>query len=560
MSLGYDEILADNSFGQIIFVAPDKKKTMSSSMTNNIDSNINETKSLSLTEQYGFSLDNLFDMARHFLKDKQGSKAIQIKYGENLRFVALSKQATIGKWDSSYTQNVGLLDVVGNDRKQAWIALGDMSKEQAKEEYIKLLLDHCPMFKHYLEAHHVENEEKDRLKREDEARCLLEQEAQRVKQYELEQVSRLEEQKKKREEFQRKQIQDALNQQTYPQFKAYAEQQFKDNRQAQDELIRQLQEQHFQQYMQQVYQQQLFSQQQQHRTKPNMEQQPATSPSINQMPPLSMAPMQLPPIVHPPPQSVANGTNSIDETKIEPTIPIHTQFESLSLNPSLQPSARNDLSQPKFPSVQMNNEFSGTQQSIDDHPIDNDVTINSTNELSSEDGTREYPTLAPASMWTRKDIKEFKDAVRKEKDAVIKIGSGETVTVRVPTHEDGRCIFWEFATDYYDIGFGLYFEWSQVQSNTVTVHVSDSSEDEEDEGEEGTNQEKKDIEKGSRNNNKPPKPYQDEIVPIFRRDSHEEIYAGSHPYPGNGVYLLKFDNSYSLWRSKTLYYRVYYSR
>jgi hypothetical protein len=32
-------------------------------------------------------------------------------------------------------------------------------------------------------------------------------------------------------------------------------------------------------------------------------------------------------------------------------------------------------------------------------------------------------------MWTRKDLKEFKDAVRKEKDAVIKIGSGETVTV-----------------------------------------------------------------------------------------------------------------------------------
>lgn len=34
-------------------------------------------------------------------------------------------------------------------------------------------------------------------------------------------------------------------------------------------------------------------------------------------------------------------------------------------------------------------------------------------------------------MWTRKDIKEFKDTVRKEKDAVIKIGSGETVTVRI---------------------------------------------------------------------------------------------------------------------------------
>ncbi|CAF1567368.1 unnamed protein product, partial [Adineta steineri] len=40
----------------------------------------------------------------------------------------------------------------------------------------------------------------------------------------------------------------------------------------------------------------------------------------------------------------------------------------------------------------------------------------------------EYPTISPANMWTRKDLKEFKDAVRKEKDAVIKIGRGETVT------------------------------------------------------------------------------------------------------------------------------------
>jgi hypothetical protein len=52
-----------------------------------------------------------------FFIEKQGSKAIQLKYAENLRFIALSKQATIGKWDASYTQNVGLLDVVGSDRK-----------------------------------------------------------------------------------------------------------------------------------------------------------------------------------------------------------------------------------------------------------------------------------------------------------------------------------------------------------------------------------------------------------------------------------------------------------
>jgi hypothetical protein len=51
------------------------------------------------------------------LVEKQGSKAIRLKYAENVHFIALSKQATIGKWDPSYTQDVGLLDVVGNDRK-----------------------------------------------------------------------------------------------------------------------------------------------------------------------------------------------------------------------------------------------------------------------------------------------------------------------------------------------------------------------------------------------------------------------------------------------------------
>lgn len=68
---------------------------------------------------------------------------------------------------------------------------------------------------------------------------------------------------------------------------------------------------------------------------------------------------------------------------------------------------------------------------------------------------------------------------------------------------------------------------------------------------------KNDVEQGAKKDDRPPT---DEIIPVYRRDSHEEVYCGSHAYPGQGVYLLKFDNSYSLWRSKTLYYRVYYSR
>jgi hypothetical protein len=46
------------------------------------------------------------------------------------------------------------------DFRQAWISLGDMSKEKAMEEYIKLLLNHCSIFRIYLENQHTENEEK----------------------------------------------------------------------------------------------------------------------------------------------------------------------------------------------------------------------------------------------------------------------------------------------------------------------------------------------------------------------------------------------------------------
>lgn len=57
--------------------------------------------------------------------------------------------------------------------------------------------------------------------------------------------------------------------------------------------------------------------------------------------------------------------------------------------------------------------------------------------------------------------------------------------MRVPTHEDGTCLFWEFATDSYDIGFGVYFEWTKDSSNVVSVHISESEDEEEEEEVEG---------------------------------------------------------------------------
>ena len=170
-------------------------------------------------------------------------------------------------------------------------------------------------------------------------------------------------------------------------------------------------------------------------------------------------------------------------------------------------------------------------------------------------------------MWTKKELEEFKQSIKEEGgDAIIKIGHGETVTVRVPTHKDGNALFWEFATDGYDLAFGLFFEWTSddtEEETEISVHISESEDedldDQDDLVEDGGSG---DLETGSRSallmdHKGPPTTV---IVPIYRRDCHEEVYAGTHPYPGRGVYLLKFDNTYSLWRSKTLYYRVYYTR
>lgn len=97
------------------------------------------------------------------------------------------------------------------------------------------------------------------------------------------------------------------------------------------------------------------------------------------------------------------------------------------------------------------------------------------------------PPLAPPTMWTTEKTKEFKAKVGREKNGRMVVKRGEVVTVRVPTHPDGKCICWEFATDDYDIGFGVYFDWTTVTSTAITVQVSESS-DEEDEEEEEENE------------------------------------------------------------------------
>lgn len=199
------------------------------------------------------------------------------------------------------------------------------------------------------------------------------------------------------------------------------------------------------------------------------------------------------------------------------------------------------------------------------------------------------PPLEPPTTWTSAALKELKAKLRAEEDSVVTVYRGDIMTVNVPTVPEAKKVCWEFATDGYDIGFGIYFDWSPVTSRSITVHISESSDDEDEEEElEGQTVPlgfllhfqtlpssfnvlltfvafcssaagpviNGDIEKGSKtqtNSNLA------EILAVYRQDSHLSVNGGSHQFPGEGTYLFKFDNSYSLWRNKTLYYRVYYS-
>ncbi|XP_041810113.1 protein TMED8 isoform X1 [Chelmon rostratus] len=168
----------------------------------------------------------------------------------------------------------------------------------------------------------------------------------------------------------------------------------------------------------------------------------------------------------------------------------------------------------------------------------------------------QMPPLKPPTTWTSAALKELKAKLRTEEDSVVTVYRGDIMTVHVPTVPEAKKVCWEFATDGYDIGFGIYFDWTPVTSRSITVHISESSDDEDEEEELEGPVSNGDVEKGSKtqtNSNLA------EILPVYRQDSHLSVNGGSHDFPGEGTYLLKFDNSYSLWRNKTLYYRVYYS-
>ncbi|XP_003746145.1 Golgi resident protein GCP60 [Galendromus occidentalis] len=433
--------------------------------------------------EWGFDLDTLYKMAKQFFCQNVG-KAFHVSYEDKTKLVAYTQQVKHGVYDNSKITAVGYLDVIGQDRHDAWLALGDMDATTAKQEFVALLHDRCPLFRPFVCAHKASLQQQEQIQREPQQTGGVSSSPSSTASSPIHNSSPNEEL-----------IRAALNQQTFGQFTAYAAQQYPQSPEHQHMVIKQLQEEHFKQYMRQLAEQTAALSLNGHRN-----------------------------------QSGPAGEVAPGEAVL------HSELPSSTVTTHCTEIPENDERLQPY------------------HEHHNHGTTEVSDNDSDEDGS--LISVAEPTMWTRKEIVEFKEDIREEGgDSIIKVGHGETVTVRVPTHADGQCLYWEFATDTYDIAFGVYFEWNKTPGNTVSVHISDS---EDESGEEEDDTTETDIEAV-----KPAvdlEPPSSIIIPIYRRDCHHEVYVGRHQYPGQGIYLLKFDNSYSLWRGKTLYYRVYYTR
>jgi len=98
------------------------------------------------------------------------------------------------------------------------------------------------------------------------------------------------------------------------------------------------------------------------------------------------------------------------------------------------------------------NSSSESSPKIDPHSVNNsstekDETNANTGDEDSGDDPSKQEDLSPAaaSMWTRKDVKEFKESVKAEGgEAILRIGQGESVTVRPSTLKSRPNLVWMY--------------------------------------------------------------------------------------------------------------------
>jgi flagellar biosynthesis GTPase FlhF len=153
-------------------------------------------------------------------------------------------------------------------------------------------------------------------------------------------------------------------------------------------------------------------------------------------------------------------------------------------------------------------------------PLQSEGASSASNQVTSnaQESTDGPSSPVPPTLWCKpKAADALRLALGESGNHVLTVARSEMAIVKVETTHEAAGIFWEFCTESYDIGFGLSFtkEGSQLE---------------------------------------------EEILKVVRRECSEDVIAGTHNFTANGTYYLKFDNTYSVFRSKQVYYRVYYCK
>ncbi|KAL4593485.1 Golgi resident protein GCP60, partial [Arapaima gigas] len=305
-----------------------------------------------------------------------------------------------------------------------------MEKEAAMVEFVRLLNKCCKLFAPYITSHKIEREEQERKRKEEEEKRRREEEEQEQRRQEEERQHREEEQRLRREEEQRRQIEEE---------RLRVEQQ---KQQIMAALNAQTAVQ-FQQYAAQQY-------------PGNVEQQQVLIRQLQE-------------------QHYQQYMQQLYQVQLAQQQAVLQKRQEEAIVSSAEPG----LSTVR--PIAMDSPTVNGQPGAHTESVDRESEAEPAEELTENGPIDVAPVIAAPSMWTRPQIKDFKEKIRQDADSVITVGRGEVVTVRVPTHQEGTYLFWEFATDHYDIGFGVYFEWTDSANTAVSVHVSESSDDEEDE-------------------------------------------------------------------------------
>jgi acyl-CoA-binding protein len=75
---------------------------------------------------------------------------ILLDYEQKVQLLALYKQEKYGPHSPGKDEETGYFDIIGGDRRKAWIKLGDMGREEAQKELVQLLYKAAPQFQEYV--------------------------------------------------------------------------------------------------------------------------------------------------------------------------------------------------------------------------------------------------------------------------------------------------------------------------------------------------------------------------------------------------------------------------